>query len=41
MMAIAAIIGTEKLWKRGPLLSRVVGVCTVAAGMVLVAASRH
>jgi predicted metal-binding membrane protein len=33
MIAIAAIIGTERLWRRGPLLSRVVGLCAVAVGL--------
>ena len=42
MIAIAAIIGIEKLWKRGPALARAVGVCTIAAGGALVLASlRH
>jgi predicted metal-binding membrane protein len=39
MIAIAAIIGTEKLWKRGPMLARAVGVCTVAAGAALIVTS--
>lgn len=39
MILIAAIIGTEKLWKRGPTLARAVGVCTIAGGIVLIAAS--
>ncbi len=33
MIAIAAIIGTEKLWRRGPLLSRVVGVASASVGL--------
>jgi len=39
MILIAAIIGTEKLWKRGPALARVVGVCTIAAGVALILTS--
>lgn len=37
MIAIAAIIGTEKLWKRGPLLSRLAGLSAIAAGVVMIA----
>ena len=37
MILIAAIIGTEKLWKRGPALAYAVGVCTIAAGIALIA----
>jgi len=37
MIVIAAIIGAEKLWKRGPSLSRAVGVCTIVAGVALIA----
>jgi len=33
MAAIAAVIALEKLWKRGPLLSRVVGAASIAAGI--------
>ena len=39
MIVIAAIIGTEKLWRRGPALARVVGVCTIAAGVALIVKS--
>lgn len=39
MILIAAIIGTEKLWKRGPALARVVGVGTIAAGLALIVTS--
>jgi len=37
MIVIAAIIGAEKLWKRGPSLSRAVGVCTIVAGVAFIA----
>lgn len=37
MIVIAATIGAEKLWKRGPLLSRAVGVCTIVVGVALIA----
>ena len=33
MAAIAAIIALEKLWSRGPLLSRVAGAAVIAAGI--------
>jgi predicted metal-binding membrane protein len=39
MTGVAAIIGTEKLWKRGPLLARLVGAISIAAGVVLVVRS--
>jgi len=39
MIVIAAIIGIEKLWKRGPALSRAVGVCTIMAGIALLVTS--
>lgn len=32
MILIAAVIGAEKLWTRGPLLARVVGVASIAMG---------
>jgi predicted metal-binding membrane protein len=32
MILVAAVIGTEKLWARGPLLARVVGAVSIAAG---------
>jgi predicted metal-binding membrane protein len=35
MAGVAAIIATEKLWKRGPLLARMVGVISIVAGIVL------
>jgi len=37
MVMIAAIIGTEKLWKRGPALSRVIGAASIAAGIAVIA----
>lgn len=33
MAAIAAVIALEKVWKRGPLLSRLVGAASIAAGI--------
>jgi predicted metal-binding membrane protein len=36
MIVIAAIIGTEKLWTRGPALAQAVGVCTIVAGVALI-----
>jgi predicted metal-binding membrane protein len=39
MTVVAAIIATEKLWKRGPLLARLVGAISIAAGVVLVVRS--
>jgi predicted metal-binding membrane protein len=39
MAAVAAIIATEKLWKRGPLLARLVGAVSIVVGIVLVARS--
>jgi len=35
MAGVAAIIAVEKLWKRGPLLSRVVGVVSIVGGFIL------
>jgi predicted metal-binding membrane protein len=35
MAGVAAIIAVEKLWTRGPLLSRIVGVASVVGGAVL------
>jgi len=35
MAGVAAIIATEKLWKRGPLLARLVGAVSIFAGIVL------
>ena len=35
MTAVAAIIALEKMWKRGPLLARLVGVTSVAGGLLL------
>ncbi len=35
MAGVAAIIATEKLWKRGPLLARLVGGVSIGAGLVL------
>jgi predicted metal-binding membrane protein len=39
MAGVAAIIATEKLWKRGPLLARLVGAVSIVVGIVLVARS--
>jgi predicted metal-binding membrane protein len=39
MTGVAAIIATEKLWKRGPLLARLVGAVSIAAGAALVVRS--
>ena len=39
MVGVAVIIATEKLWKRGPLLARVVGISSVIVGTVLVVRS--
>jgi predicted metal-binding membrane protein len=35
MAGVAAIIATEKLWKRGPLLARLVGAVSIVSGFVL------
>jgi predicted metal-binding membrane protein len=35
MAGVAAIIATEKLWKRGPLLARMVGAISIASGVIL------
>jgi len=35
MAGVAAIIAIEKLWKRGPLLSRIVGVVSIVGGFIL------
>lgn len=35
MVVVAAIIATEKLWKRGPQLARMVGMVSICAGFVL------
>jgi predicted metal-binding membrane protein len=35
MAGVASIIATEKLWKRGPLLARAVGVASIASGVIL------
>ena len=35
MAVVAAIIAVEKLWKRGPLLARMVGAISIVAGLVL------
>ena len=32
MILVAAVIGAEKLWARGPLLARVVGAASIAVG---------
>jgi len=39
MAGVAAIIATEKLWKRGPLLARLVGAISIVTGIILVARS--
>jgi predicted metal-binding membrane protein len=39
MVGVAAIIATEKLWKRGPFLARLVGSVSIVAGIVLVVRS--
>ncbi len=39
MAGVAAIIGTEKLWKRGPFLARLVGSVSIVVGIVLVVRS--
>jgi predicted metal-binding membrane protein len=39
MACVAAIIATEKLWKRGPVLARLVGAVSIVVGMVLVVRS--
>jgi predicted metal-binding membrane protein len=39
MAGVAAIIVTEKRWKRGPMLARLVGAVSIVAGIVLVARS--
>jgi len=39
MTAVAAVIGIEKLWRRGPFLARVTGVAAVAGGVYLATAS--
>jgi predicted metal-binding membrane protein len=39
MAGVAAIIATEKLWKRGPFLARLVGAISIVVGIVIVARS--
>ena len=39
MAGVAVIIATEKLWKRGPLLARLIGTISIVVGMILVARS--
>jgi len=39
MAGVAVIIATEKLWKRGPILARLVGAVSVVVGIVLVVRS--
>lgn len=36
MIVVAALIGTEKLWKRGPALSRLIGVASIAFGIAVI-----
>jgi predicted metal-binding membrane protein len=38
MTAVAAVIGIEKLWRRGPWLARATGVAAIAGGVYLAAA---
>ena len=40
MIAVAAVIAGEKLWKRGPLLARASGVAAIAIGATLLLRSR-
>jgi predicted metal-binding membrane protein len=40
MIAVAAVIGVEKLWRRGPVLARVTGVAAIAGGVYLAVARR-
>ena len=37
MAAVATVIAVEKLWARGPLVARVVGVASIAAGIAVIA----
>jgi predicted metal-binding membrane protein len=39
MVCVAAIIATEKLWKRGPVLARLVGAVSIVVGIVVVVRS--
>ena len=39
MAGVAVIIASEKLWKRGPLLARLVGAVSVVVGIVLIVRS--
>ena len=39
MAVVAAIIATEKLWERGPLLARLVGAVSIVAGIVVIVRS--
>jgi predicted metal-binding membrane protein len=39
MTAVAAVIGVEKLWQRGPALARVTGAAAIAAGLYLASSS--
>jgi len=39
MAGVAAIIATEKLWKRGPLLARMVGAVSIVVGIVIIVRS--
>ena len=43
MILIAALIGAEKLWTRGPVLARVTGAISIAAGIYFLTLSlvRH
>ena len=40
MTGVAAIIATEKLWRRGPALARLVGVVSIGAGLFLLLKAR-
>jgi predicted metal-binding membrane protein len=39
MAGVVVIITTEKLWKRGPILARLVGAVSIVVGIVLVVRS--
>jgi predicted metal-binding membrane protein len=40
MTGVAAIIATEKLWRRGPVLAGLVGVVSIGAGLFLLLKAR-
>jgi predicted metal-binding membrane protein len=39
MAGVAVIIATEKVWKRGPILARLVGAMSIVVGIVFVVRS--